>query len=91
MSSAEGSSRPKDRSCLRFKCSAVHELKAVDELPVHELSAVNDRSLSLRFKYSATDEQELVLTWPNHGSPLLPLPLFPPVQKLISLRVCIFA
>jgi hypothetical protein len=89
MISAEGSSRPKDLSCLRFKCSAVHELKAVDELPVHELSAVNDRSL--RFKYSATAEQELVPTWPNHGSPLLPLPLFPPVQKLISLRVCIFA
>jgi hypothetical protein len=33
---------------LRFKCSAVHELEAVDKLPVHELSAVNDRSL--RFK-----------------------------------------
>jgi hypothetical protein len=23
---AEGSSRPKERSCLRFKCSSVHEL-----------------------------------------------------------------
>jgi hypothetical protein len=34
MISAEGSSRPKDRSCLRFKCISVHELKAGDKLPV---------------------------------------------------------
>src|SRR6266481_6435223 len=52
MISAEGSSRQKGRSCLRFKCSSVHELKAVKRRPVHELSAVNDHSL--RFKYSAT-------------------------------------
>jgi hypothetical protein len=52
MISTKGSSRPKNRSCLRFKYSSVHELKAADKLPVHELSAVNDHSL--RFKYSAT-------------------------------------
>jgi hypothetical protein len=52
MISAEGSSRPKDRSSLRFKCSSVPELKPVDRLPVHDLSAVNAHSL--RFEYSAT-------------------------------------
>jgi hypothetical protein len=39
-------------ACLRFKCSSIPELKALDRLPVHELSAVNGQSL--RFKYSAT-------------------------------------
>src|SRR5208282_6212925 len=52
--------RSKNRGCLRFKCNSVHELKPVDRLPVHELSAVNGHSL--RFKYRATtDIQALVL------------------------------
>jgi hypothetical protein len=37
---------------LRFKYNSVQELKPVDRLPVHELSAVNDHSL--RFKYRPT-------------------------------------
>ena len=37
---------------LFFAVRIVYELKAVDKLPVHELSAVNDRGL--QFKYSAT-------------------------------------
>ena len=52
MIAAEGKCRPVDRCCLRFKCSSVYELKAVDKLPVHELSAVNDRGP--QFKYSPT-------------------------------------
>jgi hypothetical protein len=49
---AEESSRPKDRGCLRFKCSSFYELNAVNTLPVHDLGAVND--YILRFKYSST-------------------------------------
>jgi hypothetical protein len=49
---AEESSRPEDRRCLRFKCSSFYELNAVNTLPVHDLSAVND--YILRFKYSST-------------------------------------
>ena len=49
---AEESSRPEDRRCLRFKCSSFYELNAVNTLPVHDLSAVND--CILRFKYSST-------------------------------------
>ena len=30
---------------LRFKCSSVREFKAVDRLPVHELSAVNGQMM----------------------------------------------
>jgi hypothetical protein len=41
-----------DRSGLRFKCSSVYELKAVNRLPVQELSTVNGPSP--RFKYSPT-------------------------------------
>jgi hypothetical protein len=48
----EESSRPEDRRCLRFKCSSFYELNAVNTLPVHDLSAVND--YILRFKYSST-------------------------------------
>jgi hypothetical protein len=36
----------------RFKCSFLQELKAVDSLPVHELSAV--KAHCLRFKYRPT-------------------------------------
>src|SRR5271165_4720279 len=42
----------KDRRCLRFECSSFYELNAVNTLPVHDLSAVND--YILRFKYSST-------------------------------------
>ena len=49
---AEESSRPEDRRCLRFKYSSFYELNAVNTLPVHDLSAVND--YILRFKYSST-------------------------------------
>ncbi len=52
---AEESSRPKDRGCLRFKCSSFYELNAVNTLPVHDLGAVND--YILRFKYSSTAGQ----------------------------------
>jgi Mu transposase-like protein len=48
----------KNRSCLRFKCSSVRELKAEDRLPVHELSAVNGHCL--RFKYRAQPGRYLV-------------------------------
>ena len=53
MISAEEISLPKDRRCLRFKCDSFYELNAVNTLPVHDLSAVND--CILRFKYSSTD------------------------------------
>jgi hypothetical protein len=43
-----------------FKCSSVHQLKPVDRLPVHELSAANGHSL--RFKYRATSP---VKPWPR--------------------------
>ena len=49
---AEEISRPEDRGCLRFKCSFVYELNAVNLLPVYELSTVNGPSP--RFKYSLT-------------------------------------
>ena len=52
MISAEEISLPKDRRCLRFKCNSFYELNAVNTLPVHDLSAVND--CILRFKYSST-------------------------------------
>src|SRR5271165_5402876 len=49
---AEEISLPKDQRCLRFKCDSFYELNAVNPLPVHDLSAVND--CILRFKYSST-------------------------------------
>ena|SRR5271165_967128 len=52
MISSEENSRPKDQTCLRFKCSSVHELNTVNALPVHDLSAANH--YILRFKYSST-------------------------------------
>ena len=52
MISTEEISLPKDRRCLRFKCNSFYELNAVNTLPVHDLSAVND--CILRFKYSST-------------------------------------
>ena len=42
----------------RFKCSSFYELNAVNTLPVHDLSAVND--YILRFKYSSTIGHESV-------------------------------
>ena len=56
MISAEEISLPKDRRCLRFKCNSFYELNAVNTLPVHDLSAVND--CILRFKYSSTASVE---------------------------------
>src|ERR1700724_1763571 len=53
---AEEISLPKDRRCLRFKCDSFYELNAVNTLPVHDLSAVND--CILRFKYSLTTAQD---------------------------------
>ncbi len=72
---AEGSSRPKYRSRLRFKCSSIHEFKTVDKLPVHELGAVNDHSL--RFKYSATSLDQIEdLSSVTPGDPeIKPIPL----------------
>ena len=49
---AEEISHPEDRGCLRFKCSSVYELNAVNLLPVYELSTVNGPSP--RCKYSPT-------------------------------------
>jgi len=52
MISAEENSRPERSGRLRFKYSSVHELNAVNTLPVYDLGAVND--CILRFKYSST-------------------------------------
>jgi hypothetical protein len=63
---AEEISRPEDRGCLRFKCSSFYELNAVNTLPVHDLSAVND--YILRFKYSSTLVPHLAV-YLGHVSP----------------------
>src|SRR5271166_4031498 len=65
---AEESSRPKDRGCLRFKCSSFYELNAVNTLPVHDLSAVND--YILRFKYSSTS---VIFCCPNQQASTSPV------------------
>jgi hypothetical protein len=71
MISAEEISLPKDRWCLRFKCNSFYELNAVNTLPVHHLSAVND--CILRFKYSSTFVQS-IFSPPSRRPPFECLP-----------------
>src|SRR5271165_4282537 len=79
---AEEISLPKDRRCLRFKCDSFYELNAVNTLPVHDLSAVND--CILRFKYRSTHVKSTVdqlvdwrmekkqhMRWTQHGAQML--------------------